>query len=299
MRILHDLYCDSAINEAYLNSAFPYLSEDLVPEIFGAMVDEPALPVPSGPSSVDFEEMSANRRQQSYQRFYKALTRQWMSVELLWFVRTRTVPNAREFDKAFERTWRMWEHNPTRSISDKIDIIEVVDFVWGFLGRKPFSLSSVPDWAGDEDDHEFLHPQFTELSNWGYFVMTISQYLRPPHIIELLLWMWNCSRWNLNRPAFLQRLGLFDTHEGIQDVVGGSSAENFVPRTIVEKDIESSFAHTQDVATLVSQWEAYRSNRWPLDARARVFFRETMTKELLIEILGKELPGQFCVIRAC
>jgi hypothetical protein len=291
MRILYDLYCDSAVNEAYLNSAFPYLSENFVPEIFEAMVSESALPVPSGPMSVSFEEMSADRRQQSYQRFYKAVTRHWISVELLWFVRTGTVPNAREFDQAFERTWRMWEHNPTRSISDKIDIIEVVDFVWGFLGRKSFSLSSVPDWVGSADEYEFLHPQFTQLSNWGYFVMTVFQYLRPPHIIELLLWMWNSSRWNFNRPGFLQRLGIFDTRSGIQEVVGDSYADTFVPITTVENDIESSFAHTQYVATLVSKWEAYRSNRWPLDTRARVFFRDPMTEELFIQIIGNILPG--------
>lgn len=121
---------------------------------------------------------------------------------------------------------------------------------------------------------------------------TIFQYLRPPHIIELLLWMWNSSRWKFNRPGFLQRLGLIDTWEGIQeDDSDWLHADNWVPITIVENDIESSFTHIQDMATFASQWEEYRYKRWPLDARARVFFRDTSTEELFTQITGNKLPG--------
>jgi hypothetical protein len=62
MRLLYDLYCDSAVNEAYLNSAFPYLSENLVLEIFESIVSESPLLVPSGPISVNFKGISADRR---------------------------------------------------------------------------------------------------------------------------------------------------------------------------------------------------------------------------------------------
>lgn len=290
MRILYSLYCDSAINKAYLSSAFP--SEVLADEINDEMASESALPPPSGPISASFKEMSTKQRQQSYQRFYKAVITHWNPVEMLWLVRTQVFPNAREFDKTFERTWDIWDNNPTRSVSDKIDIIEVVDFVWGFLGRKAFHLSSVPDWLEGQDEDvlsRYLLVNEREVDNWGFFVRDIFQYLRPVHVIELLLWTWNSLRWNFNRPGFLQRLGLFDMREGIhEDPSGRSRADNWVPITTVVKDIESSFAHREGVATLVSQW--YRSNRWPLDARARVFFRGPMTKELFIQLIGNRLP---------
>jgi hypothetical protein len=213
---------------------------------------------------------------------------------MLWLVRTQSFPNAEGFDKAFERTWGMWAHNPTRPASDKIDIIEVVDFVWGFLGRKAFHVSSLPDWLeglGEDVLDQYVDDNETEIGNWGFFVRSIFQYLRPPHIIELLLWMWDSSRWNFSRPGFLQRLGLLDTWEGIQeDDSDMPHADNWVPITIVENDIESSFTHMQDVATFASQWEEYRYKRWPLDARARVFFRDPTTEELFTQITGNGLP---------
>lgn len=229
-------------------------------------------------------------RQRSYQRFYKAVTRHWISVETLWLVRTQPVPNAEEFDKAFERTRELWTHNPTRPASDKLDIIEVVDFVWGFLGRKAFHVSSLPEWLeglGEDVFDEYIEDTDTQIANWGYFVKTIFQYLRPPHIIELLLWMWNPSRWNFDRPGFLQRLGLLDTWEGIQeDNSDMVSADIWVPITIVEDDMLTSFAHTQDAETFASQWEEYRYNRWQQDARARVFFQDSTREELFTRITG-------------
>lgn len=289
IRVLYDLYCDSVVNEAYLASTFPHITDVVdMPDTTEAMAAESALAYPSGFVCASFQEASQMERQRSYQRFYKAVTRHWISVETLWLVRTQPLPNAKEFDRAFERTWQTWSHNPTRPASDKIDIIEVVDFVWGFLGRKAFHISSLPDWLeglGEDVFDEYMDDNETEIANWGFFVRSIFQYLRPPHVIELLLWMWNPSRWNFDRPGFLRRLGLLDTWQGFQkDDSDISYADNWVPITIMEEDIVSSLTHTQDAATLASRWEEYRYNRWPLDAKARVFFRGSTTEELFTRI---------------
>lgn len=295
MRVLYDLYCDSAINEAYSVSTFPYITDLSVSKTTEAMASEAALQLPSGPVSASVEEMSTKQSYQSYQRFYKAVTRHWISVELFWLVRTQSFPNAGEFDKAFDRACRVWDQNPTRPLSDKLDIIEVVDFVWGFLGRKAFHPSSVPAWLqdlGEDVLQEYLDGNETEASNWGFFVRSTFQYLRPPNIIELLLWMWNSSRWIFNRPKFLQHLGLFDTWEGIQeDDSGMSHADNWIPITIVENDIESSVTHMQDVATFATQWKEYRYSRWPLDARGRIFFRDPTTEERFMQMIGSQIPS--------
>lgn len=63
-------------------------------------------------------------------------------------------------------------------------------------------------------------------------------------------------------PRFVPRLGLFITWEGMQvDDSDKSHADNWVPLTIVENDIKSSFTHMPVVATLAWQREEYRPNR--------------------------------------
>lgn len=104
-----------------------------VPEVLATKINEgmarsSALPLPSGLSSASFKVMSTRQRP-SHRRFYKAVTRHWISVKLLWLVRTQSFPNAGGFDKAFDRTCGMRNHNPMSSVSYKIDMTEVVYFV--------------------------------------------------------------------------------------------------------------------------------------------------------------------------
>lgn len=61
MRILYSLYYDSAINKAYLSSAFP--SEVLIDKINNEIASESALPPLSSPISASFKEISTKQRQ--------------------------------------------------------------------------------------------------------------------------------------------------------------------------------------------------------------------------------------------
>ncbi|THC88710.1 hypothetical protein EYZ11_011846 [Aspergillus tanneri] len=45
----------------------------------------------------------------------------------------------------------MWT-NTARSMQEKIDIVEVVDFVWGFLARKNFHTPSFAAWLEGEGE---------------------------------------------------------------------------------------------------------------------------------------------------
>ena len=53
-------------------------------------------------------------------------------------------PNAEDFDSAFESAVEVWSNNPGRPLKEKIDILEIVNFVWGFLGQNAFHVNSVP-----------------------------------------------------------------------------------------------------------------------------------------------------------
>ncbi|CAI7661282.1 unnamed protein product [Penicillium pancosmium] len=307
MRVLCNLYCNSAINKAYSTSTMPYptsttpysRNQPQGSQREEAMAREPCLQPPSDPIHASVEEMSTIQRRLSYQRFYKALTIYWTSVEIFWLAKTRPVSSGAEAVRAFQTVKGRWTNNPTRCLSDKIDILEVTYFVGGFLGRKAFDLFSIPAWIEGlgEDVFEFYASteDDTELDNWVFFVETAFQYLRPPHIIELLLWMWNSSTWNLNRPMFLQRLGMFDTSAIQEDEFLDEDSDRWyshewkVPLTYVEEDVENSVAAMQDDGEAVALWREYRENRWPLDARGRVFFEDPTPKEVLIQILYNQM----------
>jgi hypothetical protein len=168
MRVLYDLYCNSAINEAYSTVTSPFFLGEEATRSFPSdevMTRDPALQPPSGPTHAIAEEMSPKQRNQSYQRFYKALTIHWISAEIFWLLRARPVQSPPEFLNVHSRLQKDWSDNETRSLPDKLDIVEVTEFVWGFLGRKPFHVSSVPVWPEglDEDVLEEFIPAEDEM----------------------------------------------------------------------------------------------------------------------------------------
>jgi hypothetical protein len=63
-------------------------------------------------------------------------------------------------------------------------------------------------------DHQAL---LDETVDWRYFVQCVLESLQPPHIIELLILLtWSLEHtWKVGRPAYLHRLGHFDTRDGI------------------------------------------------------------------------------------
>ncbi|KAJ6093408.1 hypothetical protein N7486_008697 [Penicillium sp. IBT 16267x] len=151
-----------------------------MPDCTEAMASEDVLPMPCGFPSPDIDALTTQERIRSYERFYNALVSHWVAVETLWITRTQTWSNAKEFDEAFELVYDMWTNNSQRSLQEKIDIVEIVDFVWGFLGRKPFPVSSVPCWLEGERDHilqRYIDENATDSSNWGGFMRSVYQYL--------------------------------------------------------------------------------------------------------------------------
>jgi hypothetical protein len=142
-------------------------------------------------------------------------------------------------------------------------------------------------------------PEASEAENWYHFVRTVLPFLRPPQIVELLLWMWDPSRRNLNRPMFLQRLGMFDYI--VASVQFGPHFATFhrdyidMPECfslyLKENYVESSIAKVQeqDGVDLTAQWKGYRRNRWSLEARGRLFFQDPTAKELFLQMLLSQM----------
>lgn len=290
MRLLFDLLCDSCVQESYSVSVFPCLPLD--DEDWVALAGEDTLPTPSRSRHAILDEVDDEQKQRSYQRFYKALTAHWTAVEALWLARAQVYTTSKQCDKSFGLVWTKWTNNPDRPLEEKIDLVEVVDFVWGFLGRKCFPVSSVPAWLEGEREEtmqEYLDDNGTVASNWPFFVQRVIQYLRPPQVIELLLSMWKLhDDQNLDRPTYLQRLGFSDVFEGIiEGEDGWVSTDTWFPITVVESDVENGLYYMEDGPSLVAKWDHYRRVMWPSDARTKVLFRNESGQELVERITAK------------
>lgn len=251
-----------------------------------AMGREEALLPPSRSCSLDFYALDAEQKQRSYQRFYKALTAHWVAFEALWLARVQDYGTAEEWDKAYDLVGSLWTDNPARPLKEKVDIVEVVDFVWGFLGRKPFHVSSVPSWIAGENEDLFWDKNDTEASNWLHFIREISELLRPPNIIELLLWMWAPhSHWQIGPSRFLRRLGLFDSPYGIADFSTlWSDIDTCFPLSCVERDVMLGLRSAKGLEDLETKWRYYRLKMWPSHARAKILFRDEPIERSLADI---------------
>jgi hypothetical protein len=81
-----------------------------------------------------------------------------------------------------------------------------------------------------------------ETEDWQYFVQCILEFLRPPHILELLiLSTWSSNHtWKVDRPTYLRRLGFCDTRDGIVEHGDQVCFEEAVfPVSIWGKDVEN------------------------------------------------------------
>lgn len=164
-----------------------------------------------------FRQLDASQRQRSYQQFYKVLTAHWFMVEMLWDARIIVYQSPHHWDKAHVRIWDMWTNTP-QSLPEKVDIVEVVDFVRGFLARKIFNLLSYSTWLqGQREEIVGLYRDRDETGDWRCFVACFLEFLQLPHILELLILpTWSSGHtWKLDLRVYLRRLGFFNTWDGI------------------------------------------------------------------------------------
>jgi hypothetical protein len=290
MRLLFAIYLDKATMEAYVRSVFSFTPGVNEPDTTEESAFEGDIPKPSpNPESCENRTTLASR-QGGYERFYKALTAQWMSIEKLWRVRSQVWPNAQKFDDAFDATLRQWINNPGRPMKEKIDIAEIVEFVWGFLGRKTIRFSEFSSWLEGEDDlvrDQYLDQDESKVGNWGFFVRSVVQFLRPPQILQLVLSYWYPSSWNFDRSGFLRHLGLFDTWEGVLiNAHPSPRSDSWVPLDIVNYDVGNSFAHMENGKEVEENWQKYRQTSWPKEIKGKLFLDGIPERDILCKVTG-------------
>ncbi|PYI08762.1 hypothetical protein BO78DRAFT_384857 [Aspergillus sclerotiicarbonarius CBS 121057] len=177
MRVLFDLYCDASVQNTYCRSIYPCdfarndrkFIQDLG-ESFRHL---------SGQVCNRFHCLDGKQRQRAYKRFYKAITAHWKKVEQRWLTKCRVYRDAENATDAIEKyvAGFMEFESDSHSLQGRLDILEVTDFVWSFLGRKALHMTGpwMDEFNKSRDDIVWM-----AMSN-------IIEHSRPVNIIELVL----------------------------------------------------------------------------------------------------------------
>jgi hypothetical protein len=178
--------------------------------------------------------------------------------------------------------------HPARGFREKFEMIEVVDFVWGYLGRKIFGdLYRLADWlSGENAEEAFLDDRESIHGNWLFFVGSVAQYLQPPHIIELLNASWNPRSKSLLKGQYLHSLGAFDdVLEGLPEIEDGvGSPESFFPLGQLEVDGMGRFVSGESDGSYENHWESYRQCHWVKHWRGQILLSPETEHHLIRRI---------------
>lgn len=110
-----------------------------------------------------------------------------------------------------------------------------------------------------------------------FFVRDVAQFLRPPHVIELLLLtIWRTeSTGIINGPDYLNELGFYQmgTVQHVDEII---QMETFFPLTAFEEDIVNGLTGSELLLDSSREfcelrWDQYRCERWVFESRAKIF----------------------------
>ncbi|RLL96083.1 hypothetical protein CFD26_102244 [Aspergillus turcosus] len=242
MKALFHVYCKKSVRATYLGDwatswhGYPGTDDETETddenETSGA--NETVRPSTKGVCN-SFAQLPLQEKQRAYERFYRALTAHWVAVELTWVIRVSKHQTERDFKRWEKKVYDRWSDNPQRSLEEKLDIFEILDFVWYFLVTKIFDhAGTVADWIEVAPEsatpHGFSpleqyvshiegldHPLQYDADTAGVdytndFIEDLTSSIRPPHVIELLLrFAWDPnSQSDFDRPEYVRKLGLLD-----------------------------------------------------------------------------------------
>ncbi|PLN78697.1 hypothetical protein BDW42DRAFT_139765 [Aspergillus taichungensis] len=304
MKVLFfNLYLDKSIHESYTHSTPPRAQFKESNRYRDKLAAEAPLAPPAG-VAIDSAEMIPAQQQglwRAYERFYHALTLHWAAVETLSLARAASYTTSAERNARFERIWTQWtDTGSARSLSTKVDVLEVVEFVWGYLGRKVFQEEDViVKWVGGTGAiEEFYDEEEPVGTNWLYFVRSMMRYLRPGHVLELLLRVvWrgegeDVGGEEIDRVEYLRRVGFFDESAGVveREDEGEEDPDTVFNIGGLQEDVAVGLeawaeAHGVDVDT-EARWEVYRDKLWGREMRGRVLLREEGEEALFGRIMG-------------
>ncbi len=218
---LHELYFHPSKNLAYRKSIFPdrsvqaRLSISRFFERGEPLLEEQILDLQEEASSRPFPESPAPACDASMKgRFYRALTGYWLAIEVTRNARPCLIPLRTCDLDIYTTVDALWDDG--RSVHESLDMLEMNDFVYGYLIRQaePAALDAFIRWA-EHQGWPYPTGRLIE-SEWPRFVQNIRLTLSPAEVIELLLltshWKYTASYqpdWSSNEKARDLRLWTF------------------------------------------------------------------------------------------
>lgn len=321
MKALFQLYCDSNIRPSYLRSIFWQAApEDQTIRWQTAAEYEFSLPTPSGKECKTLRSMAIADKMAAYARFYRSVCSHWLCVNITWAAGISQHADSKACKNTFGMIKVLWCDDLDRSLQEKIETIEVTDFVWGFLARKVFDLGERYDecseWINGGEIYEPVLFERHNMSRYTRLMRLATFYISPPHIIELLHDKWRLDEgeedgWDsdhevycpvyrrLDKKPYLRKLGLWDEKFGVFEGADGriptlhfstdllNLIEWWGVNRIVdgEMETEAEFAGDRNFMNATTcKWVEYRLSRWIDDLRGRPILYPEADQQLIQRI---------------
>ncbi len=289
LRVLQDLYLDPMIHTKYLNSIFPYVEHDRSTDIT-LLMESAARILHLQTSSVKNQPGISFSAQQT-RRFYKALNSYWLAMEWVWLW-------SRSIHDTWQENWKMkdmidniWRGYHCRSLLESFELIEVHDFVYGFLLRIIFpDFEAMLPWIG-ENLTIFLADEPDRSIGYDYFVACSRLFLRPPDIIELLIKGGSITK--AKNVEYLQLRGAFEITGGVELIKHPARVSLdpwFDVRTLqngVCRHIKDIGDNTEATRNLLKLWKLFREN-WKQDARWTLFWWAGSSDDILVRLESRK-----------
>lgn len=293
LRILQDLYLNAAIGAKYSNFTFSYSMD--ANRVTTAMLTESAIN-DSHLQHLPAQDLSSRSfNAQQTQRFYKALTSYWLAMESHWLL-------CRSVHSTWEELWKLigsvrdiWRGGHRRDLLESCELIEVYDFVYGFLLETIFpNIETTLPWLGGSDWYRLGTNNASESLDWAYFVQNCRRFLNPAHVIELLALPCSSTgmKWPPNKTEYLQRRGAFQASCATAQINPPDCITVYFSHDVqmLEKDtcckLEAK-GHVDDADRFRALWKNFR-DAWTLHARWTLFWWADSSDDVVAYIQERE-----------
>lgn len=311
MKFLFQLYCDAGIRRGFENAILwqtPYSRNRRMDDFIE--YEEP-LPRPAGYECKTLNPLTHTRKMEAYCRFYRSLCSHWLHINVFWIAGICRYTNIAESEETFKNIKLAWNDRAERNFQEKIEAIEVYDFVWCFLARKIFKgPRDVRSWVNVVQLNEQFNSILWNLAgstSYTGLVRLAVLYLRPTHITELLIDGWtqgtsgssvstaSPSKPFLDKKVYLHQMGLFDWKfgvtydDGVETIIfhwfttdllvtfEGWGIDRMMRRWGWGTCLDSGFCSS-------TYWQEFRARKWKIVFAGRSLLYPCSDEELVLRI---------------
>jgi hypothetical protein len=204
------------------------------------------------------------------ERFYLALTRHWLAVESLKMAGACFCHHQSDQNRIVESVGIIWMNHP--GLQQSIDVLEVHDFIYGFLLRQTELMDSntYREWFSGMPDR--FDPLDTESEAMGDVWKAAANTFNPADVLEMIALT---SRINSKQSTawspeekwkYFQVRGYFCCGEVlIQDIE--TTPDFWFGREHVEWACQMQVRALRQDSDPAERWEQYRTAHWKTDSR--------------------------------